>query len=58
MSAASTSTPSDDRHYDFDEVDPKLRESARMIRSLPIEDRLLQIEAEADFFLNAKPIDS
>lgn len=37
--------------------DPKLRVMTERILSMPVEDRLRQIEEEADFFANVRPLD-
>jgi hypothetical protein len=36
--------------------DPKLRAQTERILSMPIEDRLRQLEEEANFFLSIKPL--
>jgi hypothetical protein len=35
--------------------DPKLRAATDMILAMPVEDRLLQLEAEANFFESVRP---
>ena len=37
--------------------DPKLRAQTERILSMPIEDRIRQLEEEANFFLSARPVD-
>jgi len=46
--------PAHDRNT-FD-GDPKLRAITEMIISQPVEQRLRQLEAEANFFLSARPL--
>ena len=36
---------------------PKLRAQTEMILSMPVDDRLRQLEAEANFFSSVRPLD-
>ena len=38
-------------------VDPKLRAITEMILAMPIDERLRQLQAEAEFFSAVRPID-
>jgi hypothetical protein len=38
------------------ESDPKLRAVTDMILAMPVEDRLVQLEAEANFFASVRPL--
>ena len=37
--------------------DPKLRAQTEMILAMPLEERLRQLEAEANFFSSVRPLD-
>jgi hypothetical protein len=40
-----------------DAADPKLRATTEVILSMPVDDRLRQLEAESSFFSSIRPID-
>lgn len=50
-------TPHDRTPHESEERDPKLRATTEMILAMPIDERLRQIETEANFFSSVHPVD-